>query len=186
MQNFKFLGWPNASQGSPTVDTGPFVPVALSSFYDPQQKKYKLLHISVAGVWCGPCNIETVTLTTIAGTLAKEGVVIIQALTEGPVAGNAAKLGDMMGWMPSHMAGVVDGFSVGPRGPIDYNMVIDPEGANLGVFFTENAIPWEADIDVRTMEILYQNVGEDPNTQTHIEGYLKWVETNPPSYPLPK
>src|ERR1019366_1558637 len=57
MQNFKFLGWPNASQGSPTVDTGPFVPVALSSFYDPQNKKYKLLHISVAGVWCGPCNI---------------------------------------------------------------------------------------------------------------------------------
>ena len=185
MQNFKFLGWPNASQGSPTSYSGPFVPVALSDFYDPLGQKYKLIHLSVAGVWCGPCNLETVTLTAAAGALAKEGVVIVQALTEGPTPGVAALLGDMKGWMPAHMAATVDGFSVGARGPIDYNMVIDPEGNDLGVFFTEAAIPWAADLDARTMEILDQGVGYDPNTQSTIEGYLKWVETHPPSYACP-
>src|ERR1700722_387389 len=71
MQNFKFLGWPNAMQGSPTSYSGAFVPVALSDFYDPLGQKYKLIHLSVAGVWCGPCNLETVTLTAAAAALAK-------------------------------------------------------------------------------------------------------------------
>jgi hypothetical protein len=68
---------------------------------------------------------------------------------------------------------------------VDYNMVLDPDAMNLGVFFTESSLPWNADIDVRTMEVLDQGVGYDGMTVADIGVWLSWVEKNPPSYPCP-
>jgi hypothetical protein len=180
IKNFRFWGYSNTRQGSPTVDTGAPVTISLADFYDPQNRKFKLLHLSAVGSWCGPAALETVALVGAAEALGAEGVVILQDLGEGPTPGDAATLGNLRSWMKPFMEGTVDGFSVGSRGPIDFNIVLDPQFAELGAFVGA-AIPWEADIDVRTMEILYQNVGENPNTQASIEGFLKWVETNPPS-----
>jgi hypothetical protein len=173
IQNFKFLGYANATPGSPTADTGQTVAIALSDFYDPLNKKYRLLHISVAAEWCNPCNEETSQqLVPGAKKLAGEEVVLVQALTEGYTVGTAAVTNDLKTWIAN-------------KG-IDYNIVLDPELQNLGVFVTEAAIPWNADIDVRTMELLDQGVGYDGMTETDIEGQLQWVKTHPPSYPLPK
>ena len=180
IQNFKFQGYSNAHQGSPTVDTGEPVSISLADFYDPQNRKYKLLHLSAVGSWCGPAALATVDLVGAAQALGAEGVVILQDLGEGYVQAAGATLGDLRTWMKAEPAGEVDGFSVGPRGPIDFDIALDPQFAELGAFVGA-AIPWEAYIDVRTMEILYQNVGYDPGAQASIKGYLKWVETHPPS-----
>jgi len=181
IQNFMFQGYANPHQGSPTVEAEAPVTIGLADFYDPHNRKYELLHLSVVASWCGPANLEAVALVGAAATLAEKGVVILQALDEGPTMGVGATLGDLKSWMKPDPGGVVDGFTVGPRGPVSFNMVLDPEVATLGVFFSVDVLPWAADIDVRTMEILDQGVGYDPNTVATIEGWLKWVETNPPS-----
>jgi hypothetical protein len=171
IQNFKFLGYANPKQGSPTIDTGPLVTIALSDFYDPLNKKYKLLHISGDSMWCNPSNEETDMVVPAAAALAEKGIVILQALSEGYTVGTGAVPMDLMSWVQN-------------KG-IDYNLVLDPELANLGVFVTEAVIPWNADIDVRTMEILDEGVGYDGMTVMDEEGELAWVESHPPSYACP-
>jgi hypothetical protein len=169
--NYKFLGYANSKQGMPTSDTGALTSISLADFYDPLNKTYKLLHISVAAEWCTPCNDETDEVTGEAAALAADGVVLIQALTEGYTVGTAAVTGDLKTWIAN-------------KG-IDYNMVLDPEATNLGVFFSEAAIPWNADIDVRTMELLDDGVGYDGDEMGDIQLQLTWVENNPPSYACP-
>ena len=57
--------------------------------------------------------------------------------------------------------------------------MLDPGVKNLGVFFDAAAIPWNADLDARTMEILQDGVGyEDP---TAVQTWLDWVAANPPT-----
>jgi hypothetical protein len=178
IQNFCFVGYVNAAPGTPTSDTAAPTTICLADYYDPLNKKYKLLHISVAAEWCNPCNEETDSIAgdsdagpPVAKTLASQGVVLLQALTEGYTVGTAAVLGDLKTWISN-------------KG-IDYNIVLDPELANLGVFVTEAAIPWNSDIDVRTMELLDQGVGYDGMIESDIEGQLTWVENNAPSYACP-
>jgi hypothetical protein len=60
--------------------------------------------------------------------------------------------------------------------------MLDPGLHNLGGFFDQNAIPWNADIDVRTMEILTSAVGaEDPMTDFAVP--LAMVVAKP-NYPV--
>src|SRR5580704_5293256 len=86
IENFKFLGYPNAdkSQGLQTI--------ALADYYDPCNKRLKVLHLSVAGVWCVPCNEESSALVAAKTMLDTEHVVLLQALDDGPTMGVPATL----------------------------------------------------------------------------------------------
>jgi hypothetical protein len=191
IQNFAFLGYFNADQGTLTVDTGSPTTISLSDFYDPAEKKYKVLHLNVAARWCGPCNDEADSLTcsgpgmptssggycsgatgNSAQQLGASGAAIFSLLTEGTSMGTGATVADLQAW-------------IGGKS-IDYNMGIDPEQQNLGVFFNAAEIPWNADIDTRTMEILDAGEGYDGMLVQDIETWVSWVENNPPSYPCPK
>jgi hypothetical protein len=146
IQNFKFLGYPDPTNVSAGLQT-----VSLADYYDPCQKRYKLLHITVAGVWCGPCNMETDAIVAAKQQLATEKIVVLQALDDGPVMGEPATQANLDYWVTVHH----------PTFP----ETLDPGLHNLGGFFDANAIPWNADVDVRTMEILTSAVGaEDPTT----------------------
>jgi hypothetical protein len=190
IQNFAFLGYFNADQGTLTVDTGSPTIISLADFYDPAMKKYKVLHLNVAARWCSPCNDEADALTcqgpnmpassgsycsgatgVTAKELATDGAAIFSLLTEGTSEGTGSTVSDLKIW--------VTGKS------IDYNMGIDPEQQNLGVFFNAAAIPWNADIDTRTMELLDQGEGYDGMLQQDIENWVTWVDNNKPSYPCP-
>jgi len=163
MKNYKFLGYPNAdkSKGLQTV--------ALADYYDPTGKTFKVIHLIVAGVWCSPCNQETDALVKALSDPAqaydKKGVVFLQALDDGPVQGTGAKKTDLDNWITSHKT--------------TFTSVLDPNNANLGAFFDAAAIPWNANLDARTMEILDAGVGyEDP---AGVQPWLDWVAQNPPS-----
>jgi hypothetical protein len=187
MPNFKFLGYANATPGSATDASGDPQPISLSDFYDPAGKKYKVVHLNVAAVWCGPCNDETDTLTctgvgtpspdycdssgVTAAQLAQSGVVLFSALTEGSTMGTGSTVNDLKAWISGKK--------------IDYNMAIDPEQANLGIFFSEAAIPWNADLDARTMEILDAPIGFDSTLVSGMQEWVSWVNSNPPSYGCP-
>jgi hypothetical protein len=139
IQNFQFRGYPN---GDPS---GGLKNVALADFFDPCNKRYKVLHISVAAVWCVPCNQETADMVAGGGAFEKQGVVFVQALDEGTSVGTGAAPSNLDYWIARYHP--------------NFTEVLDPEVANFGVFIEAAAVPWNADVDVRTMELLDANVG---------------------------
>jgi len=168
IQNFKFLGYPDSdrSHGLQTI--------ALADYYDPCNKTYKLLHLSVAGVWCVPCNEETTAVVTdlqsTTSTLHSNRVVFVQALDDGAVEGTPAKQSDLDYWVTSHDS--------------NFTEMLDPGLANLGGFFNAAAIPWNCDIDPRTMEIIDSSVGWSGDVGAEIAPGLSELPAKP-SYPLP-
>jgi hypothetical protein len=139
MQNFKFLGYPNGDK------SGGLQTVSFADFYDPCNKRYKVMHLSVAGVWCVPCNQETNDMVANKDQFSTQGVVFVQALDDGPIMTHPATPADLDYWVARHSS--------------NFTEVLDPGLMNLGAFVDAAAIPWNADIDVRTMELLDSSVG---------------------------
>ncbi|HEY2511106.1 MAG TPA: hypothetical protein VGI39_09630 [Polyangiaceae bacterium] len=166
LKNFKFLGH---ADGSGALST-----VALADYYDPCNKRYKILHLSVAAVWCEPCNQETSAVVadraSPEGTLAADKVVFLQALDDGPTEGTPATVSDLDYWIKSHGS--------------NFTEMLDPGLANLGGFFNAASIPWNADIDVRTMEMLTSSEGWAGDVATELAPALAALP-NEPSYPIP-
>ncbi len=163
--NYKFLGYPNADT------TQPLQTVALADFFDPMGVKYKVIHVIAAADWCPDCVNETDALVKALSNAATDyrakGVVYLQAMTEGATPNYGATPQDLTSWISAHH-------------PV-FTEVLDPEAHELGAFFDAAAVPFNADIDARTMELLQAGTGyEDPNA---IETWIDWVDSNPPSYP---
>jgi len=162
--DFKFLGYPNAdtSNGLQTI--------ALADYYDPSASKHKVLHIIAAAAWCTPCVQETTTLladlAAPATDFEAEGVVYLQALVEGTTDNLGATPADLNAWISEEHP--------------TFSEVLDPEGMTLGVFFNAASVPFNADIDVRSMEVLQTGTGyEDPAA---VKVWIDWVANNPPAY----
>jgi len=139
MMNYKFLGYPNAdmSQG--------LQPISLANFFDPSAKKYKMIHIQASGTWCGYCKQETKTVKPIAQAIADRKVLWIISLAEGKTMGTPATSNDLDQWMAEFKT--------------PFTHVLDSGNKNLGPFYDSAALPWNANIDARTMEILSAGVG---------------------------
>jgi hypothetical protein len=163
IENFKFFGYPDAdeSKGLQTI--------ALADFYDPCEKRYKLLHLSVAAVWCVPCNEETVAFVAAKAQLDAEKVVLAQALSDGPTKNVPATTGDLKYWITENQS--------------NFTEMLDPNLANLGVFFDAAAVPWNADIDPRTMEILDDGTGYAGSVAQELQAGLA-ASGLAPDYPI--
>ncbi len=164
IQNFKFLGYTNPADQSQGLQT-----ISLADYYDPCQKRHKLLHLTVAAIWCGPCNVETAALVADKAGLASDSIMILQALDDGPTQGMGATTKDLQNWISIHHA--------------TFPEMLDPGLHNLNGFFNAAAIPWNADVDVRTMELLTSGVGEEDPT-TDFASPLAEVSAAP-GYPIP-
>jgi hypothetical protein len=164
IQNFKFLGYPraDASKGLQTI--------ALADYYDPCNKRLKLLHLTVAGVWCAPCNQETDAMVAATQQLASDRVMVIQALDDGPALGTPATQSDLDYWIRKHGS--------------NFTEMLDPGLKNLGGFFDAASIPWNCDIDPRTMEIIRSANGWAGDVTTELSPALSALPMAP-SYPLP-
>ena len=173
IKNFKFLGYPNGdySKGLQTI--------ALSDYFDPQGKLdpagaspsgpgIKLIYMSAASVWCGPCNQETDAITMLKSQLQAKGVAFLQALNEGPTPGIGSNPTDLQNWILKHHS--------------TFNEVLDVENANLAPFYNEAAVPWSGQVDARSMEILSDGVGWSGDLAGDVQMNLEWISANPPSY----
>jgi hypothetical protein len=163
MQNFKFYGFPNGdmSKGLQTI--------SLADYYDPCRTRYALLRLSVAAVWCVPCNEETDDIVADKATLDSERVVVIQALGDGPTMGVGATTTDLVNWVTKHGS--------------NFTEMLDPGLMNLGSFFDASAIPWNCDIDPRTMEILQSATGWSGNLNQDLSLPLAEAAATP-GYPI--
>jgi hypothetical protein len=163
MRNFAYLGYRNGdpSQGLQTI--------AMIDYYDPCGKRYKLIHLSVAAVWCTPCNEETAAMVLAKSDIDANQVLMLQALDDGPVLNVGATPGDLDRWVARYKP--------------TFTEMLDPGLTNLGGFFAAAEVPWNCDIDPRTMEILDQSTGWTGDVTSELSPGLAAVQ-GPQSYPL--
>jgi hypothetical protein len=148
--------------------------ISLADYYDPCNKHEKILHLSVAAAWCQPCFEETMAvvadLASKDSVLDKDKIVFVQAIDDGSTEGVPATVNDLDNWIMQNHS--------------NFTEMLDPGLQNLGGFFDAAAIPWNADIDVRTMEILDSSEGWAGDVPTEVAGGLAALPTTP-SYPIP-
>jgi hypothetical protein len=139
IQNFKFLGYPNGdvSQG--------LKPISLAEYYDPTGARYSIIHIQAAGVWCSACQAETKAVVPIKDQLAAKKAVWLVSLAEGATPGTPSTQTNLNNWIKQFGS--------------PYTHWLDPANKNLGPFYDRSALPWNANIDARTMEILTSGTG---------------------------
>jgi hypothetical protein len=160
-----------AFQGYPDGDTSKGLQtISLADYYDPCGKRLKLLHLTVAGGWCVPCGEETDALVAAKAQLASERVTVIQALGDGPTQGVTATAMDLDNWIAKHKS--------------NFTEMLDPNLANLGTFFNAANVPFNCDIDPRTMEIIHEGTGWPGNLDTDLQPALAALPAAP-SYPVP-
>jgi thiol-disulfide isomerase/thioredoxin len=162
IKNFRFLGYPAG-------DASALKTVTLSDYYDPEQKHpegaIKLIHIQAAGYWCTFCQKETQEFTPLTEELRGKGIVWVTTVAEGKTPGAESTLDDLNKWFGKHK----------PRNPT----VIDPGNANLGVFYTAAALPWNAWIDARSMEIMRYDQGYEAVRADAESALAAWARRTP-------
>jgi hypothetical protein len=137
--NFKFLGYPDGD-----VARG-LTPLSLANFYDPAGTKYRIIHIQASGTWCTACQAETQTVVPMKGILEAKKAIWLVSLAEGPTPGTPSTQRDLDLWITKFKS--------------PYTHWLDPNNANLGPFYDRSALPWNANIDAKTMEILTSGTG---------------------------
>lgn len=157
MANLRFLGYPTG-----VVEDG-IKTVALSDFFDPQQKKFSIIHIQAAGSWCTYCQQEAREFTPEVAALQAKKIGWLTVLAEGTSQGKGASLTDLNKWIAQHK-------SPNPH-------AVDTDSQNLGIFFPAGGLPWNAILDARSMEILAVSVGYGglDGTKADLDKWLAWV-----------
>jgi hypothetical protein len=137
--NLKFFGYPTGNKADGLQ------PVSLAQFYDPTHKRHRILHIQASAVWSSYCQAQAKVVAPMKSQLEAKGVVWFIAIVEGSTPGTPSKQKDLDDWLAALK--------------VQCPHVIDPGSSNFGPFFDEQAFPWNANIDTRTMEILTAGVG---------------------------
>jgi hypothetical protein len=137
--NYKFLGYPNGDV------SGGLKRIKLADYYDPQGATYKIIHLQAAGVWCTYCKAETEIVVPMKAEIEAKGTVWLVSLAEGPSPGTPSTQKDLDGWIAQFKS--------------NYTHWLDPGNKNLGPFYDRAALPWNANIDATTMEILTAGTG---------------------------
>lgn len=153
--NYKFYGYPDANPANGLQ------PMSLAQFYDPEGRQFKLIHIQASGVWCVWCQKETEVVVPMKKKLDDRKVVWLVSLAEGAALGTPAKQSDLDNWIAEYKS--------------PYPHVLDPGNKNLGVFYDAAALPWNANINAKTMEILQAGTGAHTSEAGILEEFDDWL-----------
>lgn len=157
--NFKFLGYPGGDKSLGLQ------PLSLASFFDPSGKRYKLVHIQAAATWCTVCRAESEAIATMKAKLEERKVGWLIALAEGSAPGTPSTTKDLDQWLLQFRA--------------PYTHVLDPGSENLGAFHGTGSLPWNANVDARTMELLSSGIGakfSESEILAELDGWLAKVD----------
>lgn len=142
IKNYKFLGFPD---GDPTQRPRP---ISLADYYDPTGESHKLIHIQSSGIWCTACMVEMKLVEAMKPDFDARKVVWIVSIAEGATPGQPSTMDDLTRWM-SNFKSAFPGLTA----------VLDSGNRNLGPFYDAAALPWNVDVDAKTMTILSQGTG---------------------------
>jgi hypothetical protein len=158
--NFTFRGYPNSDRAS-----GLKV-VSLADYFDPDQRRNKVLHVMAAVAWCPHCAAQTQQMVAVTDSLRALGAESLQTLMQAPDPERALRLSDLDDWVE--------------RFHTRFTVVFDVQGRRLSTVADMSAVPWNALIDTRTMEILSVTSGGTGDFAAYLQGALDWVAHNPP------
>lgn len=163
MPNFTFRAY------RPPGRVGGLETVSLAEYFDPQQRRHKVLHLQVAATWCAICSSELEATVGVADRLKERGIVFLEVIVSGAAAGKGPSLAEAEAWIDRHKTNFPTGIDVAAR--------------RLGaVGVTGTAMPHDILIDTRTMEILDSSVGAPVDVVKYVLEGLRFVEESPPSY----
>lgn len=154
--NFKFMGYPDANPANGLQ------PMSLAQYFDPEARAYKIIHIQASGAWCEFCQKETETLAPLAPQLRERKVVWLVSLAEGFTQGNRSTQNDLDRWLVQF------------KPPFPH--VLDPGSKNLGIFYDPASLPWNANINAKTMEILEAGSGAHTTEQDILRDVDEWLQ----------
>lgn len=160
--NFTFQGYPDSNRA------GGLKTISLADYYDPGQKHGKVLHLMEAAYWCTICDGQTKDMTAKKAAVSGTGVVILQAIMNGAKHDVGPSLLEVDNWMD--------------RYPTWFTVMIDERAKRVGTVSEVDAVPWNALIDLRTMEILFVGIGAPTDYAQFTQAGLDWVDKHPPSY----
>lgn len=153
-------------QGYPASDkAGGLKTISLADYYDPQNKRYKLLHVMLAGSWCTICQGQTKEMVPEMPELGQQGLVTVQALVNGPAVGYGPQLVDLDAWIDKHKT--------------PYTMVIDVQAHRFRGIWSFDGIPVNALVDPRSMEILAVGVGAPNDFKAYVAAGFKALDVPP-------
>jgi hypothetical protein len=155
LENYKFLGYPDGD-----ISKG-LQPISMAQLFDPTGAHYKLIHIQASGSWCVYCQEETKTIATMKQMLADRKVAWIISLAEGPTPGSPATTKDLDKWVSQFKA--------------PYTHLLDPSNKNFGPFYDAAALPWNANVNAKTMEILSSGVGATTAEADILKDIDTWI-----------
>lgn len=140
--NTCFRGWAAPADVEHTDAT--LEDIGFGAFYDPTHKRYELLLVNSAALWCAACKAEHQTLGQHYAELAPHGLALVSALFQNN-AGDPADTSDLEQW--------VETFDV------KFPMVLDPD-YQLGAYASADTAPLNLLVDARTMQIMQKWVGD--------------------------
>ncbi len=155
LANYKFLGYPDGD-----VTKG-LQPISMATLFDPTGARVKLIHVQASGSWCIYCQEETKTITPMRQKLADRKVAWIISLAEGVTPGTPSTNSDLQKWIGQFKA--------------PYTQFLDPANKNFGPFYDAAALPWNANINAKTMEILSSGVGATTEEQPILDDVDGWI-----------
>ena len=139
--------------------------VSLADVYDPNATRHRVLHLMAAVMWCPHCQHETDLMASLVPTLRAEGAAFIQVVLNGPSRGKGPDLCDMDSWIDDHAT--------------SFTVVFDVSARRLGSVADVSAVPWNALIDTRTMEVLDVTVGAPADFAAYVRSALNAVAPPP-------
>ncbi len=160
--NFTFRGYRNGRAGG--LET-----ISLAEYFDPDQKRHKVLHIQIAATWCAICSSELEATVGVVEPLGERGIRFLEVIVSGATAGKGPALEEVDQWVDRHKT--------------NFPTAIDVAARRLGPLgISGAAVPYDILVDTRTMEILDSSVGAPLDVGKYVLDGLRWVENNPPSY----
>jgi hypothetical protein len=145
--------------------------ISLADFFDPSQKRFKIIDLQVAATWCSVCSSVVSATVPLKAKLAAEGVVFLEVIVAGNASTAGPSLEEVDGWIGRHQS--------------NFTTAIDVRGRRLGsIGIDRAAVPYDLLIDTRTMEILDSSVGAPLNfdVERYVREGLAYVTSHPPSY----
>jgi hypothetical protein len=131
--------------------------VSMAEIYDPAGTRYDLLHVVAVFFWCPHCNNETNALAKLASWRAEHRVAVIEIAMQG-YGSSSPGWSELQEWVRDHA--------------LDFPVLVDGQGGELGQFFPIGSVPLNIAVDPRTMEILSVDVGEVADMTAYEQGFL--------------
>lgn len=157
--NFSFRGYPESDRSHDLQV------VSLADYFDPAQKRNKVLMLVAVVGWCPHCEAQTDRMVQAASDLRAEGAVTIETLMQGTEPGVLPAREDLDIFANDHHT--------------TFTVVFDSDGRRIRSVTPVNEVPWNSLIDTRTMEILNITKGEFDDVRAYARSALSWVSQHP-------